>query len=258
MRHVRSSDGTEIAYESSGDGPPLVIVTGAFCDHASPAALVAELARSWTVVTYDRRGRGASGDTPPYAVGREIDDLAAVLAVAGRRPLVYGHSSGARLALDGAAAGLPMSRLAVYEPPFRLGPPSSGAASLRTRVERLLQAGDRSAAAALHLRESGTPEHVVQFMQQAPWWSRMEQFAPTLPYDEALCGDLTIPRGRLERIGIPTLVLGGANSDPEWLTALRSAADTVPGAVFDVLAGQDHVPADDVLEPALTMFFQSR
>ena len=257
MQQVRSSDGTAIAYESSGDGPPLVVVTGAFCDSTSPAALVAELAKAWTVVAYDRRGRGASSDTQPYAVDREIDDLGAVLAAAGERPLVYGHSSGARLALEGAAAGLPMSRLAVYEPPFRLSP-SPGAASLRTRVEQLLQAGDRSAAAALHLRESGTPEHVVQSMQRAPWWPRMEQFAPTLPYDEALCGDLSIPRERLERIDVPTLVLGGANSDPEWSKALRSAADTVPGALFDVLDGQDHVPADDVLAPVLAGFFRSR
>jgi len=94
-------------------------------------------------------------------------------------------------------------------------------------------------------------------MQQAPWWPRMVEFAPTLPYDEALCGDLTIPRERLERIELPTLVLGGANSDPEWLEALRSTADTVAGAAFDVLDGQEHVPADDVLAPVLTGFFQS-
>jgi pimeloyl-ACP methyl ester carboxylesterase len=233
-------------------------VTGAFCDHTSPAALVAALATSWTVFAYDRRGRGASGNTPPYSVDREIDDLAAVLAATGERPAVYGHSSGARLALDGAATGLPMSRLAVYEPPFRLGPPSPSAITLPARVEQLLEQGDPSAAAALHLRESGTPEHVIDFMQQAPWWPRMAQFAPTLPYDEAICGDLTVPTERLERIPVPTLVLGGANSDPEWLKALSAAAEAIPDSDYGVLDGQDHVPADDVLEPVLTRFFRGQ
>jgi pimeloyl-ACP methyl ester carboxylesterase len=257
MQCVRSSDGTEIAYESSGDGPALVIVTGALCDHSSPAALVTALAKRWTVVAYDRRGRGASGDTAPYAVDREIEDLAAVISATGQSPLVYGHSSGARLALDAAAAGVPMARLAVYEPPFR-SEPSPSAASVRSRVEQLLEAGDRSAAVVLHLWSSGTPEHVIEFMQQAPWWPRMESFAPTLPYDEAICGDLSIPHERLERIDVPTLVLGGANSDPEWLQALRSAADAIPGSGYAVLDGQDHVPADDALEPVLTGFFHGR
>jgi pimeloyl-ACP methyl ester carboxylesterase len=257
MQRVRSNDGTEIAYESSGDGPALIIVTGAFCDHTSPASLVTALAKRWTVVAYDRRGRGASGDTAPYAVDRELEDLDAVISATGERPFVYGHSSGARLALDGAAAGLPMTRLAVYEPPLRLGP-SPSAANVQSRVERLLENGDRTAAAVLHLRESGTPEHVIEFMQQAPWWPRMEAFAPTLPYDEAICGDLAIPYERLERIDVPTLVLGGANSDPDWLKALRSTADAIPGSRYAVLDGQDHVPADHALEPVLTGFFQDR
>ncbi|MGN6524181.1 MAG: alpha/beta fold hydrolase [Actinomycetes bacterium] len=258
MQLVRSSDGTEIAYENSGDGPALIIVTGAFCDHTSPATLATALAKRWTVVAYDRRGRGASGDTAPYAVEREIEDLEAVISATGEQPFVYGHSSGARLALDAAAAGLPMTRLAVYEPPLRLGPPTASAATLQSRVEQLLEAGDRAAAAVMHLRESGTPEHVIEFMQQAPWWPRMEALAPTLPYDEAITGDLTIPYERLGRIDVPTLVLGGAKSDPEWLKALRSAADAIPGSRYAVLDGQDHVPADDALEPVLTDFFHDR
>jgi pimeloyl-ACP methyl ester carboxylesterase len=258
MKTVQSTDGTEIAYEATGSGPALILVTGAFCDHTSPAALATALSTKWTVYAYDRRGRGSSGDTSPYAVVREIDDLAAVMEEAGDSPLLYGHSSGARLALDAAAAGLPIGRLAVYEPPFGLGAPSAGAATLRSRVERLLHVGDRTGAAVLHLRESGMPEHVVQYMRQAPWWPAMEAFADTLPYDEALCGDLTIPFDRLERIVVPTLVLGGGNSDAEFLKALRTVADTIPGSTYAVLDEQDHVPADDVVEPMLSGFFGDR
>ena len=255
MQRVRSSDGTEIAYETKGDGPTLILVTGALCDHTSPAALVAALAESWTVVAFDRRGRGASGDTAPFAVEREIEDLHAVISATGEDACVYGHSSGARLALDAASSGLPMRRLAVYEPPLRVAP-SANAASLRSRVEQLLQAGDRAAAAVLHLRESGTPEAVIESMQRAPWWPRMEALAPTLPYDEALCGDLAIPYDRLEQIEVATLVLGGANSDPEWLKALRATADAIPGARFAVLDGQNHVPTDAAVVPVLTGFFR--
>jgi pimeloyl-ACP methyl ester carboxylesterase len=251
MHTVQSTDGTTIAHQRTGTGPAVVLVTGAFCDHNSPAGLVAELSAQFTVLVYDRRGRGQSGDTAPYSTDREVEDLAAVLSVAGGPAHVYGHSSGARLALDGAAAGLPILRLAVYEPPFRSGP----APTWQARVQRLLDLGDRRGAAVVHLRESGTPEHVVASMQQAPWWPALEALAHTLPYDEALCGDLSIPTGSLSRITAPTLVLGGGASDADFLTALQSVAAAIPSGQFVELPKQGHVPPDDALAPLLAAHF---
>lgn len=255
MQTIRSADKTLIAYAASGAGPALVLVSGAFCDSASTAGLAARLSERFTVVRYDRRGRGASGDTAPYAVEREIEDLQAVIEAAGGQACVFGHSSGARLALDAAAAGVGVSQLAAYEPPVRLGPPGPAAATLRSRVEQLLARGDRRGAATLHLVESGTPEPVVQYMKAAPWWPGMEALAHTLPYDEALCGDLSVPTQALEAIAIPTLILAGADSDAGWRAALGMVADTISGAGYRELAGQTHVPADDVLAPVLARFF---
>jgi pimeloyl-ACP methyl ester carboxylesterase len=255
VQTTRSADGTPIALRRSGEGPALVLVTGAFCDASSPAPLQALLAPRFSVLAYDRRGRGSSGDCPPYAVQREVEDLAAVIDAAGGTASIYGHSSGARLALDAAAAGVPMSRLAVYEPPFNPGNPDPDVASWRARVEALLAAGDRRGAATEHLLGSGTPEHVVEHMRSAPWWPAMEALAHTLPYDEALCGDLTIPVGRLAGVAVPTLVLAGGNSDPDWRAALRTVAGTLRDGRYAELDGQHHVPADDVLAPVLADFF---
>jgi pimeloyl-ACP methyl ester carboxylesterase len=251
MHTVQSTDGTTIAHQRTGTGPAVVLVTGAFCDHASAAGLVSELSAQFTVITYDRRGRGESGDAATYTTDREVEDLAAVLGVAGGPAHVYGHSSGARLALDAAAAGLPIRRLAVYEPPFRTHP----APTWQARVQHLLDLGDRRGAAVLHLRESGTPEHVLTAVQQAPWWPAMEALAHTLPYDEALCGDLSVPTGSLSRVTAPTLVLGGSASDADLLTALQSVAAAIPTGRFDVLPGHGHVPPDGAVAPLLAAHF---
>jgi hypothetical protein len=258
MRTVRSADGTPIAVDDEGSGPPLVIVTGALCDRRSPAGLVPLLAQSFTVHTYDRRGRGSSGDTAPHAVEREVEDLAAVIGSAAGPAFVYGHSSGARLALTAAAAGLPIARLAVYEPPFRPGIGDPGAAAQRERLRQLLADGDRGGAVTAHLLGSGTPESVVRQMWTAPWWPAMEALAPTLPYDQALCGDLSLPEVELAAIGIPTLVLAGSASDAEWRAALREVAATVPDGRYAEVDGQGHVPAHDVLAPVLTGFSADR
>jgi alpha-beta hydrolase superfamily lysophospholipase len=256
MDTARSADGTTIAYDHVGQGPALVLVTGAFCDRTSPAPLAELLAAHLTVYSYDRRGRGASGDTAPYSVDREIDDLRTVLDAAGGAARVYGHSSGARLALDAAAHGLPITRLAVYEPPFLTDDSRPRPVDLQARVEKLLAAGNRREAAALHLVESGTPEHIVSHMQAAPWWPAMEALAHTLPYDEALCGDLTLSTGDLAAIASPTLVLGGADSPAWFRTAMQAVANAIPGARHLQLDGQAHVAADEALTPVLIDFFQ--
>jgi pimeloyl-ACP methyl ester carboxylesterase len=257
MHTTRSADGTMIAYESEGSGPALVLVTGAFCDRASSAGIAALLTPYFTVHRYDRRGRGDSGDTLPYSTDREIEDLRSVIDAAGGSAHVYGHSAGARLALDAASAGLSINKLAVYEPPFLADDSLPRATDLRIKVENLLADGNRREAAVLHLVESGTPQQVVDYMQAAPWWPAMEALAHTLPYDEALCGDLTLPIKELSGIELVTLVLGGADSSPSFRAAMGAVAETIPTARHRELDGQGHVAADEVLAPILIEFFRS-
>ncbi|MGA7418450.1 MAG: alpha/beta hydrolase, partial [Acidimicrobiales bacterium] len=213
MEIARSADGTRIAIDRFGQGPPLVLVVGAFWDRSTPRALAAKLAPEFTVFSYDRRGRGDSGDTALYAVDREIEDLRAVIGVAGGSAFVYGHSSGAVLALEATARGLPVTKLAVYEPPYIIEGTRARPATLATRVSELLASGRRSEAAELFLIEGpGLPPEVLATMKAGPTWSRFEAIAHTLPYDLAITGDQGVPVADLAKITVPVLVLGGANS----------------------------------------------
>ncbi len=214
------------------------------------------LAPHFTVLRYDRRGRGSSGDTVPYAVGREIEDLETVLAAVGGPAFVFGHSSGAVLALEAVIAGLPAIRLAVYEPPYIVEGTRARPARLAERVSQLLVADERSEAAELFLLEGPrVPPEVVTMMQGAPLWSRFEALAHTLPYDLAIVGDQRVPAERLATVDVPTLVLSGAES-PRWAReAVDAVATAVPDSEHLVLEGEGHNAADDVLAPVLTSFF---
>jgi pimeloyl-ACP methyl ester carboxylesterase len=252
MDVVRSADGTTIAFESSGHGPPLVLVTSAFCDRSSPAGLAAALGSDFTVYRYDRRGRGDSGDQPPYAIAREVEDLAAVVAAAGGPAFVFGHSSGAALALEAAAGGVPMTALAVYEPPYAGEGPS---AEFAAELAALAADGQRGAAAAAFLQLTGVPAGAVAGMRSAPYWPRMEALAHTLPYDVTLCNGGAVPAARLAGLRVPVLALaGGASGDWARKAASEIAAVTAGGR-DQVLDGQGHVPADEVLAPVLTGFY---
>jgi len=258
MDTVTSADGTTIAYDTTGNGPALVMVVGAFCDRQTTNSIAKVLAPEFTVYEYDRRGRGASGDTAPYAAEREIEDLAAVAAAAGGSPFVFGHSSGAILALEAAARGVPMAKLVAYEPPYIVDDsrPRPGA-DLAGRLAALVSEGRRADAATRFLTEAvGVPPEVVAMMEGSPDWSGMTALAHTLAYDITLCGQsFEIPAGRLAGIDVPTLVIGGGNS-PEWFHhTVRAVADVVPDAHLRFLAGQDHGAADDVLAPVLVEFF---
>jgi pimeloyl-ACP methyl ester carboxylesterase len=255
METVQSADGTTIAYDRPGAGPALVLVLGAFCDRATPRTLVDVLAPDFTVYAYDRRGRGDSGDTPPYAVEREIEDLAAVIAAAGEGVFVFGHSSGAVLALEAAAGAVPIAKLVAYEPPYIVDGDRERPASLGDRVSGLIAAGRRAEAVEAFLLEGPeVPPDVIAMMKESPGWSGLEGIAHTLPYDLAICGDQSVPADRLATIEIPTLVLSGGDS-PAWA---RNAVDAVAAAVPDArqrtLAGQTHGVADDVLAPVLVEF----
>src|SRR5262245_25674056 len=185
MSIANSSDGTKIAYDKVGDGPALVLVDGALCrrDFGPSTPLAKELADRFTVFTYDRRGRGDSGDTPPYAVERELEDLDALIRQAGGTAAVLGFSSGAALALQGAARGLAISHLALYDLPLASEPPP-GAAQHASEVAALVHAGRRGEAVEYFQRRVvGIPEPVIAQLRGAPFRPALEAMAHTLVYD---------------------------------------------------------------------------
>jgi len=260
MQTVTSADGTELAVDTAGSGPAVILLGGAFNDRSTVAGLAGVLAPSCTVHWYDRRGRGDSGDTPPYAVEREFEDLAAVIAYAGGHAHVFGHSSGAVLALEATARGVAVDRLVAYEPPYVVSDREPSGVDLLDRMTALLAAGRRGDAVALFLTESaGVPAPVVESMQGSPDWGWMETFADSLPQDVALCGPgQALPAERLARIGVPTLVLDGGES-PEWMrAAARAVAAAVPGARSETVDGEDHgvLRNPEALVPVLTGFLR--
>ncbi len=263
MQTVGSADGTTIAFESIGVGPPLVLVGGALSDRTGARPLAEVLGAHFTVSVYDRRGRGDSGDrdagTGRYEPEREIEDLAAVIGAVGGPASVYGHSSGAVLSLYAAASGAAITRLVAYEPPWILPGDRPVAVGLDTRVRQLVADGQRSEAVEAFLTEGPqVPVEVVNVMKQAPFWAAMEQVAHTLPYDLAVCGDMIIPTAQLAEITQPTLVLSGEDSEP-WATNTASAvAAALPHGVARRMPGQTHNAAVDVVAPALVEFLSPR
>jgi alpha-beta hydrolase superfamily lysophospholipase len=255
MTTTTSADGTTIGYDIAGSGPLLVLVDGAMCHRGGPLApLAAELAGTFTVVTYDRRGRGESGDTPPYTVQREVEDLQAVVAATGGSAAVYGISSGAALAMHAAAGPPPngITALALYEPPYLGEVGASGAVDdYSARLRALLAEGRRGDAAALFMTNVGVPAPAIDAMRASPGWPGVEAIAPTLAYDDAVLGDGTVPRDVAAAVTVPTTLLcGGASPDP-MQQATKATADLVPGAGHRVLDGLTHDADASVLAPVL-------
>jgi hypothetical protein len=257
MEQVQSKDGTTIAFDQLGEGPPLVLVAGALCDRSIDAPIAEALARHFTVLNYDRRGRGDSGDTPPFAVEREVEDIDALLAAAGGRATLVGLSSGAVLAAEAGVAGLPLDALVMWEPPFSFDPDDvRGAKVYVDELATLLAADRRGDALALFMRRVGLPEEMIAGARQSPYWQAGEQLAPTLAYDAAVMGDNTVPTGRYSRVQAPTLALAGSESPSSMRQAAAQVASAVPGARHDILDGQDHNVAGDVLAAAVSGFTQ--
>ena len=260
MQTVRSADGTAIAFDRSGAGPALILVVGALQERAATRALAAALAPHFTVYSYERRGRGSSGDTAPYSVDREIEDLGALVAEAGGSAFAFGHSSGAMLALEAAARGLAVTKLAVYEPPYVVDQGLAGRrVTMAAELSGLISAGRRSDAVQHFLIEAvELRPAVVAVIRASRMWPAMEALAPTLLYDLALADGGLIPAARLARIGVPALFLDGTAS-PDWARrSVRAAAAVVPGARHVSIDGQDHSVADGVLAPLLVDYFQER
>ena len=258
METVTSADGTTIAYETVGSGPPLVLAGGAFNDRRSPSAglpLAAMLTADHTVVCFDRRGRGDSGDTQPYAPEREVEDLAAVIAAVGGSAAVFGHSSGAALGLRAAAAGVGVTALVLFEPPYTAPDlATAGNDELGRRLDELVSAGRRGDAVEAFQVAIGIPVEVVESLRGAPFRPALESIAHTLPYDMAVIGPGTVPVDLLKQVDVPTLVVVGADSPELLVAAGRAVSDGVPGADLEVLDGVDHSAPPEALAPPVVRF----
>lgn len=262
MRTVTSRDGTQIAYDMTGQGPPLILVLGAMGFRKFPhfVQLAELLAPHFTVINYDRRGRGDSGDTQPYAVEREIEDLDAVIKDVGGTAHVFGTSSGAALALLAAASGLGIAKLAAFEPPYvgvdktAYQPPVDHIAQAKALI-----AEDRRAEAIKFFitKIIGAPVFVYWMMWFMPVWPKLKAVAHTLPYDFTVMGDFSLPAERLAAIKAPTVLIAGDKSPPVLQLAAKAAADAVPAAEFVALKGQSHNVSMKALAPVLVEFLKS-
>jgi pimeloyl-ACP methyl ester carboxylesterase len=256
MEDVTSNDGTRIAYDRSGEGPPVILVSGGSVDRFSNAPVGELLAGRFTVFNYDRRGRGPSGDTPPYAVQREVEDLEAVIGAAGGSAFVYGTSSGAALALEAAAAGLAITKLALWEPPYIMDPAMRPPSDTAGTFERLVSEDRRGDAVEFFMATVvGMPAEFVAQARSQPWWSATEALAHTLAYDARVMGDYSVPVERAELINAPTLVIVGGASFPFMQETAQALAKALPNGEIRTLEGQSHDVAPEVITPALKESF---
>ncbi|HUZ01830.1 MAG TPA: alpha/beta hydrolase [Thermomicrobiaceae bacterium] len=261
---VVSRDGTRIAYERVGSGPPLILVDGAFCTRTMGPGrdLAPALSERFSVYTYDRRGRGASGDRAPYAVEREIEDLRALIEAAGGTADVFGHSSGASLALEAARQGLPIRRMALYEAPMIVDdsrPPVGE--RFGERVQALVAADRRSDAVKLFMTEAvRAPKIMTVVMPLMPAWAKVTAVPHTVPYDVAVIGEdalqgRPLTADRWTDAAMPILVLAGGKS-PAWMrNAMRQLAEVLPQARLRLLERQTHMVKPAATAPALVEFF---
>jgi pimeloyl-ACP methyl ester carboxylesterase len=256
MNEVTSSDGTTIAFDRMGEGPPVILVGGGSTDRMSNAPLAAQLASSLTVFNYDRRGRGDSGDTQPYAVEREVEDIDALTREAGGSAFLYGTSSGAALALEAAASGLPITKLALWEPPFILDKDRRPPTDQVERYNEMIAQGRRGDAVEYFMTSVvGLPPEFVADARTQPWWSGQEAVAHTLAYDATIMGDYSLPVGRAASVRAPTLVIAGGSDFPWMRETAQALADALPDGHIRVLEGQGHNVDPAVLAPALAEFF---
>jgi pimeloyl-ACP methyl ester carboxylesterase len=258
MNTVTSRDGTTIAFDRLGDGPPVVLVCGGSTDRMANAPLAELLAEHFTVFNYDRRGRGDSGDLAPYAVERELEDLDAVIDAAGRPAFVYGTSSGGALALEAAASGLAITKLAMWEPPFSLDESSRPPQDQVERYDEMISAGHRGDAVEYFMTKVvGLPPEFVAYARTQPFWQKQEELAHTLAYDATIMGDYSLPAERAASVAAPTLVMAGGESFPFMRETARALADVIPYAHRRILEGQDHNVAPEALAPVLVEFFKA-
>jgi pimeloyl-ACP methyl ester carboxylesterase len=259
MDTATSRDGTTIAFDRSGDGPPVILVCGQSTTRSSNAALAALLAPDFTVLNYDRRGRGDSGDTLPYAVEREVEDIDALVSEAGGSASVFGVSSGAALALEAAASGLAIDKLALWEPPFDPEEDRRPPLDLAQRYEEMIAEGRRGDVIEYFMANVvGLPQEFVAQARSGPYWQAQEALAHTLVYDTIVMGDYSSPTERAAAVPVPTLALAGGESFPFMRRAARTLAEAMPNARARTLEGQTHAADPAALAPVLGEFFGGR
>jgi pimeloyl-ACP methyl ester carboxylesterase len=263
MPHVVSRDRTRIAYERQGRGAPLIFVDGALCHRkmGPAAAMAARLAPHFTVFTYDRRGRGESGDTAPYAVDREVEDLQALIAEAGGDVSLFGVSSGAVLAVETASRTPAVRRLATYEAPFVVDASHGAFDDDWRRIDSAVAAGRPGDAVRIFLRSVGMPGFMVNVMRLTPVWKKLAATGTTLPYDGAIMREYQqgkpLPSRRWSSVRMPTLVMDGGKS-PTWMrNGQRAFANVLPNASYRTLPGQTHMVKADIQAPVLLEFFKA-
>ena len=262
MSTVRSADGTTIAYTRAGQGPPLILVDGALCSRSfgPMPKLAGQLTPHFTVFTYDRRGRGASGDTRPYSPDREVEDIEALVALAGDPVYLHGTSSGAALALQAAKHIRSITKLAVYEPPFIVdGTRTPMPDGYLPRLKQLVADGRKGDAVKMFMRFVGAPAIFTAVMPITPVWGKLKAAAPTLPYDITIIHDhqrgMPFTPGEWAEVKAPALVAAGGKS-PDWMTnGTRALAGALPDATYRTLPGQNHMVKAQAIAPVLTEFF---
>ena len=259
MRKVVSLDGTTIAYEKSGEGPPIVLLGGGFRDHTVFDSLVPHLAPHLTTYVYDRRGRGESGDSPNYSIQREVEDLTAVIEEAaretGEQVSVFGGSTGGILSLETVMAGVKLKKLALLEPPYRMPGFQKPPADFAERLNELLAQERRSEASEYFLAELvGFSQEEIDHWKSGPMWAANEVMAHTLPYDTALCGDGRLPVERIAETDIESIVISSDSTGGWLLAAAEATAEALPNGKHVVLPGVWHKVPPEVLAPALVEF----
>jgi pimeloyl-ACP methyl ester carboxylesterase len=257
---VTSKDGTQIAYDRTGSGYPIILVDGAMCSRAfgPMPGLAPLLADHFTVFTYDRRGRNQSGDTQPYAVAREVEDIAALIEAAGGSAYLFGASSGGGLSLEAAASGLNIPRVAVYEPPYVADPNGRRPpADTVARLNAMIAEGRRGDAVEYFMVQMvGGPPEMVAPMRSAPFWPALEAIAHTIAYDASVMGEWSFPAARMSAITVPTLAAYGGASPEMMRQSADAIAAALPNARTRVLPGQTHEIVADVIAPVLVQFFK--
>lgn len=258
MQTVISADGTTIAYDVYGQGEPVILVEGAFCGrHFGPTnKLAAELGKHFRVYHYDRRARGDSSPSTDYQLERELEDLRALIAVTGGRPALIGFSSGACLAIEAAAAGLPISRLAFYEPPYMVGPKARKVpADFEQDVQKLVAEGRNGDAVAYFMTKLiGMPSIFLLPMKLTKMWPTLTAQASSLPFDMEAVNGFVPPEARMRGIKVPALGIYGSKTMPVLKDSTTLCATTI-GADLVVLPGQTHEVKAEAIAPTLIDFF---
>jgi pimeloyl-ACP methyl ester carboxylesterase len=271
MPTVTSRDGTTIAYDRHGDGPVVILVNGALGDRRLDrrfrlmAGLAELLSADYTVIDYDRRGRGESTQAGPFSVQREIEDIAALIEENGGRAALFGFSSGGALALRAAGAAIGVDRVAVYETPFMVDraerrPPDD----YGQRLDQLIRAGNRGGAVSHFMRNAmGMPAVAVTAMRLMPAWKDMKANAHTLPNEWAALGERNMQGHPLRReewadVTVPALVVFGTKSPANLQKGSRALADVLPNARLETLDGMGHRLKVTVLAPVLADFLAER